>query len=94
MPSELKKLLILTDIRDIVTTVQLLGCRWFLFRLGEGILRAEDDGIMVLSAEVRSLGMAISFTNTINRIEDCQDTIDHLRNPVIDITRLLRSLLL
>jgi hypothetical protein len=70
MPSEINKPLALSNLRDVVTMIQYLGCRWTEFQPEKGILRAEGDGILITSAEVRSLGTVISFTKTDKRIED------------------------
>jgi len=73
MPPEISKPLALSNVRDVATMVQYLGCRWTNFKPEEGILRAEGDGINVTSAEVRSLGTVISFTKTDRRVEDRRD---------------------
>lgn len=66
---EITKPLALSNLRDVVTICQYLGAHWTNFKPEEGILRAEGDGILVTSAEVRSLGTVISFTKTDTRIE-------------------------
>jgi hypothetical protein len=70
MPPEISKPLALSNIQDVVTMAQYLGCRWTNFKPEEGMLRAESDGIMITSADVRSLGTVISFTKTDRRVED------------------------
>jgi hypothetical protein len=70
MPADIVKPLALSNVRDVATMVQYLGCRWTNFRPEEYILRAEGDGIMVNSAEVKSLGTVISFVKTDSRSDD------------------------
>ncbi|KAF2427218.1 hypothetical protein EJ08DRAFT_699667 [Tothia fuscella] len=73
MPPEITKPLALSNLRDIVIIVQILGCKWTNFKPEEGNIRAEGDGILVTSAEVRSLGTVVSFTKTDKRIEELRE---------------------
>jgi hypothetical protein len=70
MPADIIKPLALSNVRDVATMVQYLGCRWTSFKPEEFILRAEGDGIMVTSVEVKSLGAVISFVKTDSRSDD------------------------
>ncbi|KAF1990901.1 hypothetical protein K402DRAFT_401049 [Aulographum hederae CBS 113979] len=70
MPPEITKPYAVSNIRDIAIMIQSLGLTWTNFKPEEGILRAEGDGTIVTSAEIRSLGILISFTKTDKRIEN------------------------
>ena len=69
VPPEVLKPYAVTTVRDIAIMAQLLGLQWTVFNPEEGILRAEGDGCIITSFQIRPLGTMISFLKTDRQIE-------------------------
>lgn len=69
VPPEVLKPYAVTTVRDIAIMAQLLGLQWTIFNPEEGIMRAEGDGCIVTSFQIRPLGTMVSFLKTDKRME-------------------------
>ncbi len=82
VPAEVLKPYAVSTFRDVAFMVQLLGMRWTSFRPEEGMLRADGDGTIVTSIEVRSLGTVITFQKMDRRIEDRRELHGEIFSPL------------
>ena len=64
VPPEVLKPYAVTTVRDIAIMAQLLGLRWTIFNPEEGMLRAEGNGSIITSFQIRPLGTMVSFLKT------------------------------
>ena len=70
VPPEVLKPYAVTTVRDVAIMAQLLGLQWTVFNPEEGIMRAEGDGCIITSFQIRPLGTMVSFLKTDKRIEN------------------------